>query len=123
MNDNDRYDKWHQLGDVKFYLDSYTLNYEEACFVLMKVVEQAIRDYCFLEWANIPYKKWHWETAKDFIFEDDYFIAWGDLELTLGNICEILAYTEKSCIDVDWIRRKAKEKYAAEKIKRKNKEK
>jgi hypothetical protein len=120
-DDSNRYDKYHELGSVRFYLDSYSINYEEACYILLKVVEQAIRDYCFLEWSNIPYKRWHWETAKDFIFEDDYFVAWGDLELNLGRICEILAYTEKSYMDVDWVRRKTKEKYEAEKRKRENK--
>jgi hypothetical protein len=115
---DDRYSQEHILGEVKFYLDDNTLDYEECCYLLLKVVEQAIRDYCQLEWSNIPYRKWHWETAKDFIFEDDYFIQWGSEELTLGNICEILSSSEKSNIDLDWIRRKSQEKYLEEKKKR-----
>lgn len=115
---NERYNRYHTLGNVTFYLDDYSLDYEECCYLLMKIVEQAIRDYCLLPWSNIPYKQWHWETAKDFLFEDDYYIQWGDQEMTLGNICEILAYSEKSCIDVDWIRRKTRERYEAEKAKR-----
>jgi hypothetical protein len=115
---DDRYNRYHTLGNVTFYLDSYELNYEESCYLLLKVVEQAIRDYCFLEWVNIPYRKWHWETARDLIFDDNYFIQWGDLQLNLGRICEILAYTEKSFMDVDWIRRKTKERYEQERRKR-----
>lgn len=116
---NDRYNKYYTLNNVTFYLDDYELNYEECCYLLLKVVEQAIRDYCFLEWANIPYKKWHWETARDFIFEDDFFISWGTTELTLGNICEILCYTDKSFMDIDWVRRKTQERYEQEQQKRK----
>ena len=119
----ERYDKEHILNGVRFYLDSYKINYEEACFVLLKVVEQSIRDYCLLEWSNIPYKQFYWETARDFIFDDEYFIEWGELNLCLGNICEILSYNKKSEMDVDWIRRKTKDKYKAEQIKRALKEK
>jgi hypothetical protein len=115
---DNRYNKEYNLNGVIFYLDNYELNYEEACYLLVKVIEQAVRDYCQLEWSNIPYKKFYWETARDFIFEDDYFIQWGDSELNLGQICEILCYAKKSHIDIDWIRRKSEIRYKEEKIKR-----
>jgi hypothetical protein len=115
---DDRYNQYHTLGDVEFYLDDYEIDYEECCFILLKVVEQAIRDYCLLPWSHIPYKQEHWETARDFIFDDNYEIDWGNITLSLGNICEILAFSEQSKIDIDWIRRKTKEKYETEKKKR-----
>lgn len=118
---NERYDRYHTLNNVTFYLESCEFNYEEVCYLLLKIVEQAIRDYCFLEWSNIPYKKWHWETARDFIFDDDYFIFWGNLELNLGRICEILCYSEKSFLDIDWVRRKTQEKYEQERRRRREK--
>lgn len=100
--------------------EEYTLNYEECCFLLLKVVEQAIRDYSLLEYSNLPYKDFYWQTARDFLFDDDYFLDWGDLKLNLGRICEILNYSEKSFLDIDWVRRKTKERYEREKKKRKN---
>jgi len=115
---DDRYTKEHDLNGVKFYLDDCSINHEEACFLLLKVIEQAIRDYCLLPWSNIPYRQLNWETARDFIFDDNYFIDWGEDQLNLGMICEILACSEKSQIDVDWIRRKTKERYEEELEKR-----
>lgn len=98
--------------------EEYTLNYEECCFLLLKVVEQAIRDYCLLQYSNLPYKDFYWQTARDFLFEDDYFIDWGSLKLCLGNICEILCCSEKSFLNIDWVRRKAQERYKREKARR-----
>jgi hypothetical protein len=115
-----RYDRWHTAGNATFFLDDYSLNIEECKYLLMKLVEQAVRDYCSLQWADVPYRDFHWHTARDFLFDDSYFIAWGEIELNLEMIGEL---TE---MDVDWIRRKAKERYKLSiekrerKLKRKN---
>ena len=75
----------------------------------MKVIEQAVRDYCSLEWTNIPYKLFHWQTAHDFLFDDNYFIPWGDTELNLEIISSPVG------VDVGWVRLRAKRRYQKEK--------
>ena len=112
---DDRYNAWHTVGEKKFYLEPFVLDIEESKFLLYKVVEQAIQDYVLLTWSNISYKDLLWTTARDFIFEDDYFIDWGEFVFNLETICEILD------LDVDWIRRKSEERFEREKIKREQK--
>lgn len=103
--DIQRYNVWYTVGNATFFLDDYSLDEEEAKFILYKVLEQAVRDYSCLQWADVPFRDWHWHTAKDFLFEDGYFIQWGEEELNLEMICELLG------LDIEWIRRKSKERY------------
>jgi hypothetical protein len=56
---DERYNRFYKLNDTTFWLDNYSLNYEECCYLLLKIVEQAVRDYCLLEWSNIPYRKFY----------------------------------------------------------------
>ncbi len=74
----------------------------------MKIIEQSVRDYCSLEWTNIPYRAFYWQTAHDFLFDDEYFIWWGDKEMNLEMISELVG------LDIDWIRLKTKERYEKE---------
>lgn len=103
---NHRYDRWYELSKtVRFHLSSYTPNEQEARYLLLKVVEQAINDYCSLENSDIPYANLFWESARDFLFDDRYWIYWGDLELSLEDILDIIE------VDIDWVRDTARKKY------------
>lgn len=99
-----RYDIWHQTGDVKFYLSDYTPNLEECNFLLLKVVEQTVRDFISLADTNEPELAEVCKEARDFIFDDEYYIDWGERQLNLPMILEILG------IDIDWFRAKARSK-------------
>jgi hypothetical protein len=110
-----RYNRYHTVGQVTFFLDDYSLNIEECKYLLLKIVEQAVRDYCSLQWADVPYRDFHWHTAKDFLFDDEYYIQWGELELSLDMIGEVID------LDVDWVRRKAKERLELSIVKREKK--
>jgi len=101
----DRYDRFHSYGDVHFYLSSYDLNIEEARFILLKIVEQAIRDYVSLFNSELATEQQYWETAKDFIFDDEYTIAWGEVDLTFESVLNILD------LDVSWVRKETREKF------------
>lgn len=100
-----RYNRWYDLGNVKFYLEQYLPNIQECRFLLTKVIEQAINDYCNLEGSDIPNAEQLWFDARDFLFDEDYWICWGDLELNLEDICDILD------LDVEWIRDSTQKKY------------
>ncbi len=99
-----RYESWHETGTVKFYLSDYVPNTEECRFLLIKIVEQSVRDYTSLADSEEPELIDICKEARDFIFDDDYYIAWGDLELNLPMILEILD------IDVGWFRDKTRKK-------------
>ena len=103
----ERYNHWHYTKNNKrFYLSHYLPNIEECKFILLKVVEQAIRDYSHLiKFKDSEELYIKWEEAKDFLFDEDYFIQWGNIELSLELITDILE------LDLDWIRMKAKKLY------------
>ena len=99
-----RYESWHEAGTVKFYLSDYYPNTEECRFLLIKIVEQSVRDFTSLADSEEPELMEICREARDFIFSDDYYIAWGDTELNLPMILEILD------IDVSWFRDKTRKK-------------
>lgn len=101
----DRYDKEHSYNQVKFYLSSYNILPEEARFLLLKVIEQTVRDYTSSRPAVTPSEVQTWENARDFIFDDDYKIQWGDWQLNINEVLEILN------IDIDWFRENISRKY------------
>ena len=112
-----RYFAWHDVGTKKFYLEPCELDLEESKFLLYKVVEQTIQDYVLLPWSNISYKDLLWESARDFIFSEDYYIDWGDFVLNFEIVCQILD------LEIDWVRRKTLDKYELEKQKRAQRQK
>ena len=82
---------------------------------MYKFIEQAVRDYCALEYSLIPHAMDHWESARAFLFDDDYYIQWGDIYINLDRMCECIR------IDIDWVRLKIKQRYDALKKKKKKK--
>ena len=68
------------------------------------MLEQTIRDYTNPNIRDFTNGVPIWEEASDFIFDDEYRIQWGDIELSLENILTFLE------IDIDWFRLRAKRK-------------
>lgn len=103
----DRYDAWHTYGKVRFYLPAYTPDIEEVRLLMMKVLEQAVREYCSLQQPTNIHEQQTYDLAKDFLFDDNYYFMWGDIEMSLSDMLDILD------IDTQWFReqtiRKAKE--------------
>ena len=101
----DRYDQWHTYNGINFYLSEYIPDIEECRVLILKVVEQAIRDYITLADQIPKGKRELWETARDFIFDDDYFIFWGDKEL---NLEELLQNVD---LEIEYLRRSATQQF------------
>lgn len=80
--------------------EEYTVHGDETRIVFLKMIEQAIRDYWNLSKSCVPIEIQFYETASGFLFDDDYFIKWGDYEITLENILEYLE------VDPSWFRTK-----------------
>ena len=77
---------------------------------MLKVLEQTIRDYVSLSDSKVQSQKEAWESARDFIFDDNYHIKWGSLEMTSEEFLDILD------LDIEWIRNQTEKKFNARKI-------
>jgi len=100
-----RYDKVHTHGTVSFLLNTYIPNIEEYRFLILKVVEQSVRDYLLLSRSDLPSDIYLWKTAASFIFDSEHKIMWGDLEMSLEDLLDVVD------IDVIWFREKVARRY------------
>lgn len=108
----DRYDKTYEYKGIEFYLSDYTPNIEECRLIILKIVEQASRDYLSLYNSKTASLQYTWETAKDFIFSDTYYIKWGYQIVSPSQLLELVD------IDIEWLRRKIRQRFAQ--VERKN---
>jgi hypothetical protein len=108
----DRYDKTYDYKGIEFYLSDYTPDPEECRMIILKIIEQASRDYLSLYKGKTSALQQTWETARDFIFKENYLMNWGGRIMTPAQLMELVD------IDIDWLRRKMNERFA--KIERKN---
>jgi hypothetical protein len=71
---------------------------DECKYLLLKIVEQAVRDYLSLSKCSTLYDRSTYETACSFLFDNDYKIDYGGEERSLRDILDFLD------IDIDWFR-------------------
>jgi hypothetical protein len=95
-----RYGDTHLWGRRKFILTEFHPQEDECKFLLMKVIEQSIRDFINLEKCIAPIEIQHFESARDFLFDDEYRIHYGEGEIGLEDVLHILS------LDIDWFREK-----------------
>jgi len=102
---DERYDRIYQYNQVTFRLDNFMPEIDQCRFLILKVLDQAMRDYIALADSPLPNDRLTWEEAKDFIFSNDYTLQWGDNILTTE---ELLDYVD---INIEWVRLQTKKKY------------
>lgn len=73
---------------------------DECKILILKIIEQAIRDYLSLTNATAPIEKYYYETATNLIFNDEYTIDYGGTDKTLEDLLDIVN------LDIDWLRYK-----------------
>ena len=95
---NERYDKEHQYGSVTFRLDNYWPDIEQCRYLILKVLEQADRDYTSLSSSQVPNERLQYRIAEAFLFEDEYYLWWGDKELKTEELLDIVD------LDISWVR-------------------
>lgn len=93
-----RYGIVYLWGERQFTLEDFLPQLDECKYLLLKVVEQSIRDYSNLEHAITPIEKQHFESARDFIFDDSYQIYLGEYEVNMEDILGIMN------LDIEWFR-------------------
>jgi hypothetical protein len=80
--------------------ESYVVHEDETKIIFLKIIEQSIRDYFNLSKSCVPIEVQYFESASGFLFDEDYYIPWGDFEITLENILEYLQ------VDPGWFKTK-----------------
>lgn len=77
---------------------------DECRILLLKIIEQAVRDFLCLDTALSQTDQYDYETACQFLFDDNYYINFGGQDRSLSEIVDILD------IDLIWLRRKIVQK-------------
>ncbi len=85
-----RYTEVHEWGNTRFTLTYFEPQHDECKFLLMKVVEQAVRDFINLEFSTIPIEKVYYESATGFLFDTDYRIDYGGHEMSFSDVLDCL---------------------------------
>ena len=99
-----RYNETYTWGNVKFKLEAFTPQQDECRLLMIKVVEQAVRDYMNLEHSAIPIEQQYYQTAIGFIFDDDYRVDYGSTEMSFADI--LTCIFDDSEGEVQWAREK-----------------
>ena len=99
-----RYNRYYRYGDVRFYLADFEPTPERCRYLMLKVLEQAVREYCAFKDSDIPSEQAAWELARDFLFDDEYRFIWGDHELSLE------AFLDHLDLDIEWVRKQTRER-------------
>lgn len=93
-----RYGVNHHWGDVSFFLEDFRPHEDECKYLLLKILEQSIRDYVNLDGSESSVEKQYFETARDFLFSDEYVIDFGGSDHNLSSLLDILD------IGLEWFR-------------------
>lgn len=71
---------------------------DECKALLLHVIKQAVDDYQSFQNKTRDDHKEIWTTASGFIFDNEYYIQWGEQEINLEFICELIN------LEIDWVR-------------------
>lgn len=88
----------YYLGIKEFELPDVYPDIEQCRLILLKVIHHAIKDYKNYRQAATVSEKRIADSAYSFLFNDLHRISWGNLELNLSDITDILD------IDIIWLR-------------------
>lgn len=85
-------------------LTDYTPNEEECKYVIFRVIYQAVADYMNLSDPKTEEEIFNWESARDFLFNEEYFLLWGTQEVKSVDLMDLVD------IDPEWLRDKVNQK-------------
>jgi hypothetical protein len=106
---DNRYNQEYTHGSVVFYLSDCMPDMEQCRFLILKVLEQAVRDYCSLSGSELPNEQLIYHQAKEFLYNDQYYLMWGGLELTTEELLQLVD------LDISWVREQTTRKSKARK--------
>jgi hypothetical protein len=79
-------------------------NIQECHYLILQVINQAIKDYEHYRNKTREDDKAIFESARAFLFDDDYCFDWGDHQVNLDYLCSLID------IEIGWLRNKIVEK-------------
>jgi len=71
---------------------------QECKIVILHVINQAIKDYQHFREKDKLEDIEIYESAKGFLFDDEYVFAWGEEDINLRRLCDAIE------LDLDWLR-------------------
>lgn len=74
------------------------INIDECKYLILKMIEQTVRDFINLEHSSVPIEIQYYESACQFLFDDEYYIDYGGTDKNLENLLDILD------INIKWFR-------------------
>ena len=63
---------------------------DECRYLILKIIDQAVRDYLSLENSSAPIDQFYYDSACQFLFDDTYAIDYGGVDKTLKDLLDIL---------------------------------
>lgn len=75
---------------------------DECRFLIKKVIEQAVRDFSALEHAVSTGEQADYQSACEFLFDEDYCLNWGGQEMSLQDLLDWVD------LNAEWVRKKAR---------------
>lgn len=78
---------------------------KECKFLLLKVIEQAVRDFLSMHNARFDNERETWRNARSFIYDEEYRLSWGNYNFSLEDMLNILD------LDVDYFRETATRRF------------
>lgn len=72
--------------------------FDECKSLLLHVVKQAVDDYQSYRFKTREDHQEIWISASGFLFDNDHYIQWGEQEMNLEQICDVLS------LEVSWVR-------------------
>lgn len=104
--DDPRYNNTYKWGDVEFTLPYFSIDEDDSWDFIIKILEQAIRDFINLENSTTPIEQYYYITAKAMIFDSDYRIDYGGIELSLEEILSSVFNTNVEYFREETLRRR-----------------
>jgi hypothetical protein len=110
MADQGRYHRWYEEGNVKYYLEDLELSVQDCKIIILKILEQAVKDYIAFDQSTEEQERIAYQTAQAFLFDPSYTLDWGSPEpITSTHLLELID------IDIDWVREQTRKKFFEEK--------
>lgn len=71
---------------------------QECRIIILQVILQAVKDYEYFRNKTDPEDLEIFYTAEGFIFDDNYVVDWGGIDMNLAKFCDYID------VDIDWVR-------------------
>lgn len=94
--------------DFDVQVNRLTPEVDECRNLFLHLIKQAVDDYESYRYSTKDEHMEIWNSANEFLFDDNYYINWGEMEINLEQICDFLG------IELVWVRKRIKARFGIE---------